>query len=178
VIGYLAVVLQEPVGYLGGVLVADDFGLPVEFRHTLPVRPTKLQRALYGNSLDRYLRSAVITHRLLESVEHEPQVVLVDDPVLAVDGPLPLAHATESGVEPVGPPGHVEPFSGAAAGFLLQLRADEAPLRLVTEAPVHVYPLMGEALCQAAETMDVAEPMQRVRAGLQLIAAGDVAAAA
>src|SRR5436305_14763739 len=52
-IGYLAVTAQEPLGYLGGVLVADEYGLPVEFRHTLPVRPTKLQRALYGSALDR-----------------------------------------------------------------------------------------------------------------------------
>ena len=57
-IGYLAVTAQEPLGYLGGVLVADEFGLPVEFRHTLPVRPTKLQRALYGDALDRYLRAS------------------------------------------------------------------------------------------------------------------------
>jgi hypothetical protein len=178
VIGYLAVVLHEPVGYLGGVLVVDDFGLPLEFRHTLPVRPTKLQRALYGSSLDRYLRRVVIARRLLETVEHEPPVVLVDDPVLADCADLPLAHLAESGVDPVGPPGHVEPFGGASPGFLLQVRPDEAPLRLLTEMPVHLYPQIGEALCGAARTMDIAEPMQRVRAGLQLIAAGDVAAAA
>jgi hypothetical protein len=177
VIGYLAVILQEPTGYLGGVLVADDFGLPLEFRHTMPVRPTKLQRALYGSSLDRYLRSAVITRRLIEGIEHEPAVVLVDDPVLIGPGEPPLAHASASGVDPVGPVGHVEPFGGAAAGFLLQVRADEAPLRLVTEAPPHVYGDMGGALCRAAQTMDIAEPMQRVRSGLQMIAAGDVAAA-
>jgi hypothetical protein len=178
VIGYLAVALHEPAGYVGGVLVTDDFGLPLEFRHTLPVRPTKLQRALYGTSLDRYLRRVVIARRLLESVEHAPPVVLVDDPVLADCADLPLAHIAESGVEPVGPPGHVEPFGGASSGFLLQLRADEAPLRLVTDMPPHLYPQIGEALCIAARTMDIAEPMQRVHAGVQLIAAGDVAAAA
>jgi hypothetical protein len=177
-IGYLAVILSEPAGYIGGILVADDFGLPAEFRHTMPVRPTKLQRALYGSALDRYVRSAVIARRLIEGLEHDPAVVLVDEPVLVGPGEPPLAFATESGVDPVGAPGHVEPFDGAAAGFLLQVRADEAPLRLVSDAPPHLYREMGRALCQAAATMDIVEPMQRVRAGLQLIAAGDIAAAA
>ena len=177
-IGYLDVELHEPLGYLGGILVADEFGLPVEFRHTLPVRPTKLQRALYGSALDRYLRGVVITQRLVAGLEHEPAVVLVSDVTLARDARLPLAFGEESGVDPVGAPGAVEPFAGAADGFLLQVRAQEAPLRFVTEAPVHLYPEMGRALCEAAETMDLFEPMERVRAGLSLIAAGDVGLAA
>ncbi len=101
-IGYLAVTAQEPLGYLGGVLVADEYGLPVEFRHTLPVRPTKLQRALYGSALDRYLRSVVITQRLVAGLEHDPAVVLVSDVTLAREARLPLAFGEESGVDPVG----------------------------------------------------------------------------
>jgi hypothetical protein len=178
VIGYLAVTGGEPLGYLGGVLVADEYGLPVEFRHTLPVRPTKLQRALYGNALDRYLRTVVITQRLVAGVEHDVPVILVSDPILVGDARIPLGHLEESGVDPVGAAGAVEPFAGAASGFLLQLRADEAPLRLVTAAPPHMYPEIGRAMRDAAETMDLLEPMERVRAGLALIAAGDVSAAA
>ncbi len=177
-IGYLAVTGGDPFGYLGGVLVADEYGLPVEFRHTLPVRPTKLQRALYGNALDRYLRTVVITQRLVVGVEHDVPVVLVSEPSLVGDARFPLAHLEESGVDPIGAPGVVEPFAGAAPGFLLQLRADEAPLRLVTAAQPHLYPEIGRALHGAAETMDLFEPMERVRAGLALIAAGDVSAAA
>jgi hypothetical protein len=56
-IGYLDVQQLDPAGYLGGLLVVDDFGLPVEFRHSVALRPTKLQRTLYGDALDRYLRS-------------------------------------------------------------------------------------------------------------------------
>jgi hypothetical protein len=176
-IGYLVVDLFEPVGYLGGVLVADEYGLPVEFRHTLPVRPTRLQRAIYGEALDRYIRSVVVCQRLVAGLEHRPAVVLVADPVLLGESEPPLGHLAESGVDPVGPAGTVEPFSGAHSGFLLQLRAGEAPLRLVTQAPTHAYAELGGALARGAETMDLMEPMARVRAGLGLIAQGDVAAA-
>ena len=83
---------------------------------------------------------------------------------------------TDAGVPPVGAVGAVEAIAGASPGFLLQVRADEAPLRVLTEAPTHVYPELGKVLARAAETMDVLEPMARVRASIGLIAAGDVAA--
>ena len=100
VIGYPAVTTQEPLFYVGGVLVADEYGLPVEFRHTLPVRPTKLQRALYGAALDRYLRSVVIAQRLVAGIEHDPAVVLVSDVTLAREARIPLGFLEESGVDP------------------------------------------------------------------------------
>jgi hypothetical protein len=177
VIGYLDVELHEPLGYLGGILVADEFGLPVEFRHTLPVRPTKLQRAIYGDALDRYVRAVVIAQRLVAGLEHRPAIVLVNDGVLLGDADPPMGHLAGSAVDPVGAAGAVEPFTGAQSGFLLQLRSGEAPLRIVTQAPPHLYPELGRALYAAADTMDLHEPMSRVRAGLGLIAQGDVAAA-
>jgi hypothetical protein len=177
VIAYLDVELHEPIGYLGGILVADEYGLPVEFRHTLPVRPTKLQRAVYGEALDRYVRSVVIAQRLVAGLEHRPAIVLVNDAMLLGDADPPLAHLTGSGMDPVGAAGAVEPFVGAQSGFLLQLRAGEAPLRLVTQAPSHLFAELGRSLAVAAETMDLQEPMGRVRTGLALIAQGDVAAA-
>jgi hypothetical protein len=176
-IGYLAVETREPLGYFGGILITDRFGLPVEFRHTLAVRPTKLQRALYGNALDRYVRAVVITERLVEGVQHEPAIILVADPLLVGDGPVPIGYLSDSGVDPVGAVGHAEPFDGASRGVLLQVRAGEAPMRLVTEAPVHLYPQIARALTEAAETMDITEPMSRVRAAVGLLASGDVAAA-
>lgn len=175
-IGYLAVDLFEPLGYVGGCLVVDEHGLPLEFRHTLPVRPTKLQRALYGAAIDRYLRTVVIAQRVLDTLEHQPPLVLVSEQLLLLPGEPPCAYVTDAGVAPVGRVGDVEAITGASPGFLLQVRADEAPLRVLTEAPAHVYPELGKALAHAAETMDVLEPMARVRASIGLIAAGDVAA--
>ncbi len=176
-LGYLAVDLHEPFGHVGGVLVVDGHGLPLEFRHTLPVRPTKLQRALYGDALDRYLRSVVVARRLLDTLELRPAAVLVTDAMLVLDGDPPTVHLTPAAVPPVGPVGHVEAIEGASEGFLLQVRAGEAPLRIVTAAQRHTYPELGRVLVEAAATMDLREPLARVAAGLRLIAQGEVAAA-
>jgi hypothetical protein len=179
VIGYLDVQQVEPAGYLGGVLVVDEFGLPVEFRHSVALRPTPLQRTLYGDALDRYLRAAVIAVRLLDDLESAPGVILASDPILAVGGVTPPVAAFErSGVEPLGPAGTLQPLSGAAnPGFVLQLREGEPPLRLITKAGAEHHRAMADAVLEAAETMDVYEPPARVRSALALIAAGERLAA-
>jgi len=177
-IGYLVVDLVEGAGYVGGVLVTDGHGLPLEFRHTLPVRPTKLQRALYGGALDRYLRAVVITRRLLDGLERKPGLVLLGDAALIGESDPPLGFLADGGVEPLGPAGTFTQFEGAQRGVLLQLRTGDAPVRLVTEAPTEALPDIARLVLSAATTMDVREPLQRVTAGLRLIARGDVADAA
>jgi hypothetical protein len=178
-IGYLDVQAFDAAGYLGGVLVVDEFGLPVEFRHSIALRPTKLQRTLYGESLDRYLRAAVIAVRLLDDLESKPGVILTSDPVLAVGGEEPPIAAWErTGVAALGAAGTLQPFEGASPGFLLQLRAGDPPLRLVTKADPSAYRAMADAVLEAAETMDVTEPPARVRAALALLAVDERAAAA
>ena len=130
-IGYLDVQQLGPAGYLGGLLVVDDFGLPVEFRHTLALQPTKLQKTLYGDALDRYLRAAVIAVRLLDDLDSRPGVVLTSDPILAVGGDaLPVAAFERSGVGPIGPAGTLQPFDGANPG----LRAAAARRRAAAAA--------------------------------------------
>ena len=68
-------------------MVTDASGLPVDFRYTDPVTPTRLQRALYGNVLDRYLRAEVVLRTLLDALDAPPSLLLVDDPDL-LDEPI------------------------------------------------------------------------------------------
>ena len=168
-LGYLAID-QLGDAYVGGVLVVDDLGLPIEFRHTLPVRPTRLQRTLYGATLDRYLRSVVIGRRLVEELEHPPPLVIADDPTLVIDAEPPIAVLAEGGVEPVGVAGTVLPLEGAQGGFLVQVRPGEAPLRVLTVAAAHLHADLARLLVRTAETTDLREPLDRVRHAIGLVA--------
>src|SRR5262249_56343978 len=98
-------------------------------------------------------------------------------PRVAVGGDEPPVAAWErTGVAPIGPAGTLQPFEGASPGFLLQLRDQDAPLRLVTRAAPGAYRDMADAVLHAAETMDVTEPQARVRSALALLAADERAA--
>ena len=37
-------------GYLGAILITDTRGVPIEFRCTYPIKPTLIQKPLYGES--------------------------------------------------------------------------------------------------------------------------------
>ena len=72
-LGYI-VIDGEEGRFRGASLVVDLRGIPVDFRYTDPIRPTKLERILYGSALDVYLREELILQSLLGAVETKPQV--------------------------------------------------------------------------------------------------------
>ena len=51
-LGFLTV-FAEPTGYLGGYLVTNSWGRPLEFRLSTAVQPNKVQQILYGPHADR-----------------------------------------------------------------------------------------------------------------------------
>ncbi len=64
-LGFLAVV-QDAAGTLGGYLVTNLWGRPLEFRMTSAVQPNRVQQILYGKSLHTYLCGEVIGKTLLD----------------------------------------------------------------------------------------------------------------
>ena len=70
---------NDAAGYIGGILVIDDSGVPQEFRCTIPVRPTVPQRALYGNTLEPYVFNELIGLPLTQSLTSRPKCYVVDD---------------------------------------------------------------------------------------------------
>ena len=77
-LGYLTIDSQENY-FRGAALVTDSRGIPTDFRYTEPVRPTKLERVLYGSALDIYLREDIILDNLLGAVEAKPSLWLLTD---------------------------------------------------------------------------------------------------
>lgn len=80
VIGFLGYrEFEEGEAYRGAILVTDGFSKPLEFRCTAPVRPTHLQRTLYGKSLLPHILTELIGAPLIESVREKPQLILITD---------------------------------------------------------------------------------------------------
>jgi hypothetical protein len=74
-LGFLAV-LQEGSGYLGGYLVTNVWGRPLEFRLSSAVQPNKVQQILYANTLAPYLCGDLIGKTLVEKASVPVQLVV------------------------------------------------------------------------------------------------------
>jgi hypothetical protein len=100
-VGFLAV-FQDPTGWLGGYLVTNGWGRPLEFRLTTAVQPNRVQTALYGPTLIEYLHADVIGKTLVEKTGTRPDLIVTDAlPALALRSRL------EVPVVAVCPPGTV-----------------------------------------------------------------------
>ena len=82
-LAFLDVVLVEDnVAIRGGTLITDMQTKPYEFRCTGPVRPTNLQRILYGATLDDYVYVDLIGIPLLKAAKEKPALVLIQNELL------------------------------------------------------------------------------------------------
>jgi hypothetical protein len=92
-LGFLTAVEDADGGIVGGYLVLNAAGRPLEFHCTAPLRPTRAQQILYGATLQPYLYGEQIGQALLTKSKLTPLVVCTDsEAVLAARDftPFPL----------------------------------------------------------------------------------------
>jgi hypothetical protein len=107
-VGFLSV-LQEASGHIGGYLVTNSWGRPLEFRLTSAVQPNRIQQLLYGDSLMAYIAGDLIGRALLEKTTTAVALVLTDNPFA-----LELRQRSEV------PVALWQPNGGEAAGLFVQ----------------------------------------------------------
>ncbi|MEW6410103.1 MAG: hypothetical protein AB1488_08360 [Nitrospirota bacterium] len=69
-------------GYLGAILITDLHGIPQEFRCTHPVKPTTIQKPLYGDTLQPYIGVNLCGIPLIESIQNNPSLIVVREEFL------------------------------------------------------------------------------------------------
>ncbi len=174
-LAYLTVTTPVPNVYIGGVMVTDNRGLPVEFRYTDPIQPTRIQQILYGQVLSAYIKREVILETLLKSIESKFKCLLVEDENL-VNYPsqgYSIIRLSETKSGPLGEVGQTEKISESE--ILLQTSQQGSPLRLhlsnqtTPEGELPTAEPGYETLVAAGQHMDVYEPMKRVQKALEVI---------
>lgn len=150
-LGFLSV-LQETNGWLGGYLVTNGWGRPLEFRLTTAVQPNRVQTVLYGPTLTEYLHADVIGKTLVEKTTTKPDLIVTDSlPALA------LRARIEIPVIGVGSPPETLtelvafPHSRSSAPVLLARKFEADRDRIIA------------LLDQVDSAVDLAEPFSRVR---------------
>jgi hypothetical protein len=77
-LSYLVCPTDAGGGFLGAVLVTDYRARPQHFAFVQPVKPTKMQRILYGSTLEEYVKIDVVAYKLWQGLTHKPDVLFVD----------------------------------------------------------------------------------------------------
>src|SRR4051794_34263673 len=98
-LGFLTAVEIPDRGFVGGLLVTNQFGRPLEFQCTAPLRPNRTQEILYGPTLVPYILGDLIGRTLLEKVAVKPHLVLTErDDLLSLRNvvSIPVAFIEES----------------------------------------------------------------------------------
>jgi hypothetical protein len=179
-LGFLTVIEHPQYGLFGGYLVLNIAGRPLEFHCTAPIKPNRAQEILYGPTLQSFLYGEQIGQTLLQQASIAPLLVCTDQepalaareyaavPIVLVLPPAGEAAAAEAGSTAVGD------------GQTRVLRVDAAHPgpRLVTfqlgrnrlalpERAEEDRGLVTARLAEVADSFDLAEPFQRIRAAIE-----------
>jgi hypothetical protein len=156
-LGFLTV-LQEANGYVGGYLVTNTWGRPLEFRLSSAVQPNRVQQILYAATLQPYICADLIGKTLVDKAGVAVQLVVTDreavlDLRLKTDAlVLWLAAGEDARTQALARDGATVESVANGRGTLYchpRFRADVTAAR--------------ELLLRLDSTFDLAEPFSRIR---------------
>jgi hypothetical protein len=76
--GFLTAVEDAERGFVGGLLITNRFGRPLEFQCTAPVKPNRAQQILYGPTLRPFVLGELLGRTLIDKIGVKPHLVLLE----------------------------------------------------------------------------------------------------
>ncbi len=160
-------------GYIGGMLVLDQRGVPMEFRCTLPVRPTQAQKALYGNTLEPYVFNQLIGLPLTQALINQPACYIVKNTMM-----LELREYISSPVV------YIEQYSGSLSASdssnpdnQIQLSSETAGFQPITARFMNGYEsdyeIILDKLEETFKQIDLLEPFDRITTAFNVLSERD-----
>jgi hypothetical protein len=185
-LGFLTVIAQPKIGLIGGYLVVNLTGRPLEFHCTAPVAADRIQEILYGDTLNPFLYGERIAQTLLKRSKLPVSYIFTNNsdvlPVQKLMTELPVIYVFDwkqkhqisdevnqslqlfgirnnRPVEPeTGVPEHVQvpPIAGLDTSFWKEMQIGNRWIAVPEAAS-------SAELAQIARTLDFAEPFVRLR---------------
>lgn len=152
-IGFFTVQEFPELGLIGGYLILNPSGRPLEFHCTAPVRANRTQEILYGPTLAPYLYGEQIGQTLIAKGNAKPLFVCTDiEPALAVKNfvvpPVVLLCDSEATSQPANSQLHCFQLGTCAAAVRANRQKDEAEITKLWR--------------EHAEELDLLEPFHRL----------------
>ena len=153
-LGFMETMEVDGRGHIGGLLITNQKGRPLEFQCTTPVKPNRTQEILFGESLQAWLLGELIGSTLLDRVSIKPNMIITSDPNLLElrnHTSIPVACAAE-GKSKVTDQGGTLRLGGSILRFHGSHEIDAQTLA----QQKHLIP----------DSANLAEPLERVREAL------------
>lgn len=152
-LGFLTV-LHEASGYLGGYLVTNLWGRPVEFRLSTAVQPNRVQQILYGPSLAGYLHGELIGKTLVEKTSSPAGIIFTDrQAVLELRNTLDLPIVWVASGDP-------SPEDG---GSIVRPAQENRPALVIHRKHPNDLARINDVLDHLDANLDLIEPFARIR---------------
>ena len=152
-LGFMETIEVDGRGHIGGLLITNQNGRPLEFQCTTPVRPNRTQEILFGDTLYAWLLAELIGGTLLERVALKPQLVITGNPHL-----LELRNHTAVPVA-------VAESAGRSSAEPSALRLGNSQLRFHQSHTTDAQELSGRRHL-IPDSANLQEPLERVREAL------------
>jgi hypothetical protein len=153
-LGFLTI-LHEANGYLGGYLVTNVWGRPLEFRLSSAVQPNRVQQILYGGTLEPYISADLIGKTLVDKAGSPVQLIVTDRETV-----LDLRRKVECPVLWLAPA--TDPRATASSSLVRPGAEGHGPLLCHPRFPNDV-PSARQLMSRLDGTFDLAEPFARIR---------------
>lgn len=158
-------------GYVTALMITDNRGYPLEFKATTPVRPSLVQRTLYGDKLEHYVSVELCGRQLVKQAGRKPKLILVPDKRL-----LDIADTADTDVVAIWRSGEKikveeasrESQTGTVSSASFQPIVYEGRFK---DESGHKEALTFLQVC--SNHFDLIEAFERMRAALQLLAKED-----
>jgi hypothetical protein len=152
--GFLEAMEVDGRGFVGGLLVTNQLGRPLEFQCTTPVRPNRTQEILYGHTLRSWVLGELIGGTLLDRISIKPDLIVTSDPCLLElrnHSDVPVACADDNLSSSA-----AESTTLSIGGKLLHFHSAHADDRDALIKQQHLIP----------DSANLTEPLDRVREAL------------
>lgn len=156
-LGFLTV-LHEASGYLGGYLVTNVWGRPLEFRLSSAVQPNRVQHILYAATLEPYICGDLIGKTLVDKTALPVQLLVTDRQSV-----LDLRHKLDYPILWLAPANDPKASQTPPDGNLVvEQPSNRGSLLCHPRYPDDVASARG-LLSQLDRAFDLAEPFARIR---------------
>ena len=173
-LGFLTVLEHEQLGLVGGYLILNPAGRPLEFHCTAPIKANRAQQILFGPTLESYLYGEQIGQTLLSKSSIEALAVCTDlELVLSVRDyvSLPVALVLGSEEKPAAAATNAQASTWRVdtphrAGLRLNhFAVGRNRLAVAVDRDADRETIAGRL--QSLEGFDLSEPFERIREAVE-----------